>query len=127
MKLDRNFDPKLEDIINTCEVLADWFERNQEQMAYYELTHVGCTSFESPFFSNDVIALGKMSNAGLMCLEAPDEIPAEEKAFNAAFAISEVYNDEKDKLTEKARIRYYINVEQLQKEENEEKNLTKRL
>ena len=36
MKLNINFDQSLESVINSCEPLAEWFERNQETMAYFD-------------------------------------------------------------------------------------------
>ena len=130
MKLNINFDPTLEETINLCAPLADWFARNQETMAYFEMTHKGCLHFNnSPMANNDVIALGKMANAGLTWLEAPKAIPVspEEKAVNAALSIAMVYEEEKEKLSENARTQYYIDVQGLQKDETEEKTSGRRM
>ena len=41
MKLDVNFKKEIEPLINSSEALANWFEKNQEMMAYFEMTHPG--------------------------------------------------------------------------------------
>lgn len=113
MKLNLNFDSKLESIINLCEPLADWFDRNQEMMAYYELIHIGCLHFENAsLVSADVQVLGKMANVGLNWLEASYNISPEEKAINAAFSIAKVYATESFRLSEQAKVKYYIDVEE---------------
>jgi len=117
MELNINFDKSLEEIINTCPPLADWFERNQETMAYFELTHKGCLHFnESSMASDDIKALGKMANAGLTCLESKLPISAEDKAKYAAFSIANVYDEEQFRLSDNARTQYYLDVEALQRE-----------
>ncbi len=124
MKLNINFDQSLESTINLCQPLADWFERNQETMAYFELTHKGCLHFEnSPMAPADVKALGRMANAGLTWLEAPEtsNVSPEEKAINAAVSIAGVYEEEKERLSENAKVQYYLNVEELQKDDSQEK------
>ena len=118
MELNINFDKSLEETINSCQPLADWFERNQETMAYFELTHKGCLHFENSHANADVIALGRMANAGLTCLESKLPISPEDKAKFAAFSIANVYDEEQAKLSETARIQYYLDVEALQKENN---------
>lgn len=47
MELNFNFNKSLESTINLCPPLADWFERNQDIMAYFELTHKGCVFEDS--------------------------------------------------------------------------------
>ena len=47
MELNINFKRELEPLINSSEALADWFEKNQEMMAYFEMTHPGCLHFEN--------------------------------------------------------------------------------
>lgn len=119
MKLNQNFNRELEGAINSCQPLADWFERNQETMAYFELTHKGCLHFENNrMASADVVVLGRMANAGLTWLEAPKalNIPDETKAYNAAMAIAMVYEEDKTRLSENARTQYYLDVEALGKE-----------
>lgn len=118
MKLNINFDKSLEEVINTCQPLADWFERNQEVIAYFELTHKGCLHFEDGTAFPDVKVLGRMANAGLSCLESQLPISAEDKAKFAAFSIASVYDREKEKLSNNARTQYYLDVEGLQKEKN---------
>ena len=118
MELNINFDKSLEETINSCQPLADWFERNQETMAYFELTHKGCSHFENSSANADVVALGRMANAGLTCLESKLPISPEEKAKFAAFSIANVYEDEKFRISDTARTQYYLDVEALQKENN---------
>ena len=128
MKLNINFDSTLEETINLCSPLADWFERNQETMAYFELIHKGCTQFDnSPLAKDDVITLGKMANACLTWLEAPEIIPVspKEKAVNAALSIAMVY--EKEKISEYAKVQYYIDLQTFQKDKDEEKSLVKKI
>ena len=118
MELNQNFNKELEGTINSCQPLADWFERNQEMMAYFELTHKGCLHFEKSSANADVVVLGRMANAGLTWLEAPKalNIPEETKAYNAAMAIAMVYEEDKTRLSETARTQYYLDAEALQKE-----------
>lgn len=128
MKLDINFNPNLKKTIKLCEPLSDWFERNQETMAYFQLTHKGCLHFEgNPFANNDIIVLGKMANAALTWLEMPktNSISRKEIAINAALAIAMIYEKEKEKLSDNAKMKYYIDVQNLQKNINEEKVLKK--
>ena len=47
MELNINFDMNIGWIIDKNKSLSDWFERNQDWMAYYELTHAGCLHFEN--------------------------------------------------------------------------------
>lgn len=125
MKLDINFDQSLESVINSCEPLAEWFERNQETMAYFELTHKGCLHFDDhPMASYDVKALGKMANAGLTWLEAPKalQISDEAKAYNAAMSIAMVYEEVKEGLSDNAKTLYFMDVTRLSKEQTEEKH-----
>lgn len=124
MKLNINFDPTLESIINLCQPLADWFERNQDAMAYFEFIHKGCLHFEDSLMATaDLKVLGRMANAGLTWLEAPETsgVTPEEKAINAAISIASVYEEEKEWISENAKVQYYLNVEELQKEESQEK------
>lgn len=130
MKLNINFDQSLESVINSCEPLAEWFERNQETMAYFGLIHKGCLHFnDNPMASYDVKALGKMANAGLTLLEAPKalRISDEEKAYNAAMSIAMVYEEEKEKLSDNARTSYFMDVERLSKEQTEEKHTGRKM
>lgn len=115
MKLDQNFNREIEGAINSCQPLADWFERNQQLMAYLGLTHKGCLHFENSYANGDVVVLGRMANAGLTWLEAPKalNIPEETKAYNAAMAIAMVYEEDKTRLSENARTQYYLDVEAL--------------
>lgn len=120
MELNFNFNKSLESTINLCPPLADWFERNQDIMAYFELTHKGCVFEDSSMASTDIKVLSKMANAGLTWLEAPKtiEILPEEKAINAAVSIASVYAKEKEKLSDTAKEQYYINLEELQKDDS---------
>lgn len=122
MKLDINFNPALESTINLCEPLANWFERNQETMAYFGFIHKKCLSSKnSSYGSTDFYVLNKMANAALTWLEAPKtlKISPKEKAINAAISIASVYEEEKERLSEIAKIKYYLNTEELQKEESQ--------
>ena len=120
MILDDNFDKRLESTINLCTPLADWFERNQEAMAYFELVHKGCLHFDgNSLVHHDILTLSHMANAGLTWLETPDfSIKPFDKAFNAAISISTIYEKKKDYLSDTARDLYYINMEELLDEEH---------
>ena len=121
--LNQNFDPNMESTILLCKPLADWFARNQETMAYFELTKPGCLHFEGTNANPDVIALGRMANAGLMWVTSySKEYTEEEKAFNAAFSIAQVYEQEKSKLSDNAKKQYAINTEELEKDETHHKS-----
>ncbi len=78
-------------------------------MAYYELTSPGCLHFENSCASLDVKVLGRMANECLTWLETKTPCSNEEKVQNATIAISEIYNDSKDELSEVAKERYFIN------------------
>ena len=113
MNLNCNFDSRLENIINSYSPLAKWFEKNQEKMAYFGLTHAGCLHFEdNPMINNDIQILGKMANASLSWLENYElTISDKEKAINAAQSIADIYNQDKEKLSDVAKKQYYINLE----------------
>ena len=109
MKLDINFDNSLEEIINLNPQLADWFERNQETMAYFEMTQAGCLHFENNFFAHpDIVALGRMTNASLYYLESKRILLNSAKAKLAAIAVSNVYEREKERMSDEAKELYYI-------------------
>ena len=57
MELNVNFKRELKPLINSSEALADWFEKNQEMMAYFEMTHPGCLHFENTNANYDVKVL----------------------------------------------------------------------
>lgn len=108
MKLNCNFDHSLEYDICLIQPLANWFARNQEWMAYFELTHSGCLHFEdSPIANHDVVVLGRMANAAFTWLERKD-IPNLDRAYNAAMAIAQIYVQEVESLSEVAKQRYWI-------------------
>ena len=123
MKLNINFDPKLEAVINLCPTLADWFERNQETLVYYELTHGGCNYIDThPYATVDLKVLGRMANAGLICLEESGYmIEPEVRAFQAALAIAKIYEEEKEWLSEESKIQYFIDAQELLKHDTQEK------
>lgn len=121
MKLNINFNKKIESLINSSEALADWFERNQECMAYFELTHPGCLHFENSMASYDIVVLGRMANSCLTWLETRRKIANETKVKNAVLSIAEIYDKEKKRLTETAKVRYHINVDGIEKEDKSKK------
>lgn len=126
MKLNINFNKPMEEIINFCQPLADWFERNQERMAYFELTHKGCLHYEDHVFASvDVVVLGGMANACFTCLETRLPISKEDKAKYAAFSIANIYYEEQEKLSENAKNLYYLDVTKLEKEKNNKRRIKK--
>ncbi len=108
MKLNINFDKELEPIINSYEPLANWFERNQEVMAYFGLTHNDCLHFEDSIANYDVIALGRIANAVLTCLEENFGIDKKAHAMAATISLINTYKQEESKLSEIAKERYRV-------------------
>ena len=120
--LNSNFDSNIESTILLCEPLVEWFKRNQEAMAYYELTKPGCLHFEGRIANNDIIILGRMANACLTCIESNSkEYTEEQKAFNAASSIASLYDQQQEKLSDTAKKLYAIHIEKLEKEETQRK------
>ena len=69
MKLNHNFNKNIESLINSSKSLSDWFEKNQEMMAYFDMTHPGCLHFENSLANYDTVVLGRMANGCLTWLE----------------------------------------------------------
>ena len=114
MTLDINFNEELEPIINSFEPLADWFERNQDTMAYFGLTHSDCLHLEDGIAHHDLVALGRMANAALNCLEENFGIDNKAHAMAATISLMAVYAQEEDQLSEVAKEKYRVNgVEEL--------------
>lgn len=113
MKLNINFNQKYEEIINANLELANWFERNQETMAYFELTHPGCLHFEDSRAHQDNIVLGRMVNAGLTSMENVIKFPIsnENKAFFVALSIAVEYENNKENLSDIAQQKLYLDME----------------
>ncbi|MBE6154200.1 MAG: hypothetical protein E7163_01315 [Firmicutes bacterium] len=114
MILDGNFNPNIEEIIILNKPLTEWFLRNQEWMAYFELTTAGCLHFEnSSYASYDVRILGRMAHAAFTWLEGDLPLTNETRALKAAEAIANVYFKNRELLSENAKIQYAIDVENL--------------
>lgn len=120
MNLNVNFNNELEPMINSIEQLANWFERNQETLAYFELTHVGCT-LDDLYSSHEMIVLGRMANACLTWLESKGDYTNREKAKNAVIAMADIYEKEKNTLTDIAKRKYYISAKGYEKESSRRK------
>ncbi len=109
MKINSNFNPSLEPVINSYPPLADWFERNQNSMAYYQFFNSDCLHFkESKFASFQVKTLGEMAHAGFIELEKKN-LSKEERALNATISIKEVYDKNKEYLQDDAKKQLLIN------------------
>lgn len=115
MKLNINFKREIEPLINSSEALAEWFEKNQERMAYFEMTHPGCLQFEGTTANYDVKVLGRMANGSLTWLESTLPYSDEDKVKNAEITIASIYDMEKDNLSDVAKDKYYININGLKK------------
>ena len=127
MVLNCIFNPFIDSIILLNKPLTDWFERNQETMAYFELTHAGCSHLDENFMASyDIKVLGKMANASLSWLESKKWLSPAEKAENAMRAIAEIYDLEKEKLSETAQQLYAINYG-IEKTNFQESKLVKKL
>ena len=113
MELNSNFNKKIKPLINSSESLSDWFERNQDWMAYFDFTHPGCNHFESLDAHIDIKVLGRMADASLSWLETSLPYSKEEKVQNAINSIAEIYEESKDYLSEIAKEKFFINTEDL--------------
>lgn len=110
MLLNENFNPRVESVITWNSELASWFVRNQEWLAYFELTHLGCLHFENnSSASNDICILGRMANAAYQYIELNnDEISELKRADLAVQAMVEIYEHSKELLSENAKQLYAI-------------------
>ena len=113
MKLNINFNKKLEPLINSSEELSDWFEKNQDTMAYLELTHPNCLHFENnSMASTDTKVLGRMANTCLIWLETTlPNYSDEEKVENAILSIADIYYENYEKISLNAKEKYFISTE----------------
>ena len=118
MELNINFNKKISPLVNSSESLSNWFEKNQEMMAYFELTHPGCLHFENTNANYDVKVLGRMANGTLTWLESNLPYSNEEKVRNAEMSIASIYDLEKDHLSDVAKEKYFIDVDGLEKKES---------
>lgn len=119
MILNSNFNPKVEEIVVFSKSLTSWFSRNQEWLAYFELTHAGCTQFEnSATCSDDIKILGRMANAALTYIETKKDLSAPERAKLAEDAIYNIYEEYKENLSANARRQYALYQEQIEEFEN---------
>ena len=114
MILDCNFNKKIEPLINSSYALTDWFEKNQNYMAYFELTSPGCLHLEEyPQASLDIKVLGRMASSCLTWLETDLPYTDSDKVAFAIASIDELYNSFKDHLSDEAKIKYSINTSEL--------------
>lgn len=118
MELNINFNKKISSLVNSSESLSNWFEKNQEMMAYFEMTHPGCLHFENTNANYDVKVLGRMANGTLTWLETNLPYSNEEKVRNAEMSIASIYDLEKDHLSDVAKEKYFIDVDGLEKKES---------
>lgn len=115
MELNINFNKKIKPAIESSEALTDWFERNQDWMAYFEFTHPACTHFEGNRMAHiDVKVLGRMSSEGLFWLES-EGLPKKEKAAKAIMAMDKVYEEALPYISDVAIKKYYIDTNELDK------------
>lgn len=115
MKLNVNFNKKIEPLINSSESLSDWFEKNQKMMAYFEMTYPGCSHFEVANY--DVKVLCRMASDALTWLETDSPYSDEEKVNNAIISIASIYDSAKERLSDVAKRKYYIDVESLEEKQ----------
>lgn len=118
MELNINFNKKISPLVNSSKSLSNWFEKNQEMMAYFEMTHPGCLHFENTNANYDVKVLGRMANGTLTWLETNLPYSNEEKVRNAEMSIASIYDLEKDHLSDVAKEKYFIDVDGLEKKES---------
>lgn len=91
--------------------LADWFSKNQFRISYFNLTKKGIEEHGH----NDVVVLVKMTNAIYSCLEDKTVESKEERAYNAAMAVQEIYIQEEHNLSDDAKTMLSINIESRKK------------
>ncbi len=105
--------------INSFEPLKDWFIRNKDLLVYFELTHYGCTHFESnSMANNDIVILGRMANAAFYYIDQEDLISflgesRENIVLEAAIAMEQVYKKHESMLSDKAKKLYFVDMEKM--------------
>lgn len=111
MFINCNFNLEVQNVVCYSKPLCDWFMKNQDTMAYFELTHAGCTHFENSSMAHtDIKILGKMANAALTWIENKN-YPYNVRAEQATIRIAEIYEEYKDVLSEVAQELYSIDYE----------------
>lgn len=109
MKINSNFDPSLEPVINSYPPLANWFERNQKSMAYFQFVN-GSNYEHLNYFHGlpSVLILGKMAQAGFVELEKTN-LSKEERVLNATISMKKVYEENEPYLPDDAKEQLLIN------------------
>ena len=115
MKLNSNFNPKIEPLVNSSKELSTWFSRNQETMAYFGFTHPGCDFLDTDSADIYIVILGKMANACLICLETEPHNPDKSTVQNAITAMSGIYESSKEYLSDVAKEQYAIKADEIEK------------
>lgn len=113
MDFEIEFKPDIEDAIRRNKPLYDWFLKNQTTLNYFGLVHDRCLHFEGDSLANgDLRSLGRMAYACFICLEGKVGLSADDRAMYAMQCVHEVYELEKEHLTDSAKNKYAINVDE---------------
>ncbi len=114
MKLNSNFNPKIEPLVNSSKELSAWFSKNQDAMAYFGFTHPGCAFIDTDSANFDIVILGQMADVCLMCLEKEPHSPDKNTVRYAITAMSEIYEDSKKYLSDVAKEQYAIKADEIE-------------
>ena len=112
MKLNKEFNKKIEPIVNSSRTLTIWFDRNQDLMTYYGLTFPGCLQYEEyDLADEDLRTLGRMANYCLTVLENYNT-SYKNKIEHAIKGMTIIYMTEKENLSDVGRLRLAIDTKE---------------
>ena len=112
MKLNKEFNKKIEPIVNSSRTLTIWFDRNQDLMTYYGLTFPGCLQYEEyDLTDEDLRTLGRMANYCLTVLENYNT-SYKNKIEHAIKGMTIIYMTEKENLSDVGRLRLAIDTKE---------------
>ena len=124
--IDSNFDKKTEDIINSYEPLADWFNRNDECISYCEIcldSSLDAYKYRIlkdrkgyKFASNYLLFVKDMTDACILWFNTKYNYSDQEKALKAACAIKQIYESEKNNYNDKEKYALDIKVDGITEE-----------
>ena len=117
---DSNIKENILNIINSYEPLAEWFQRNNTPIAYYEfylddgLDIIKYKEDEKErevykYYNDQLLVLKEMVDACLLWFNTKYGYTTKEKALKAAAAIAKIYELNKDKLGDASKKQLFIN------------------
>lgn len=108
MKSNNNIEETFGRIIYSSEPLADWFKRNKDALMNSGLSYDNFSLFvKNPNLSQDVKTLGKMFSLCLNWLGNTDYYE-EDRAHMAIVTIAQIYEMDKEKISDYAKEAYKI-------------------